>query len=189
MAYGAWDEPGDRILRLRETLQMEIRVLVPADAAAYWEIRLEGLRDEPQAFGMSAAEFQETTVAGMEQRLREMPPLNFYLGAFDNHRLVGIATFVRETRTKDSHKGHIYGVFVTPSHRGRRIGRALIAALIERAKQQHGLEQIMLAVANTQLPAIALYRSFGFETYGTEPHALKNGDAYVDEHLMVLRLR
>jgi RimJ/RimL family protein N-acetyltransferase len=36
--------------------------------------------------------------------------------------------------------------------------------------------------------AIRTYRKFGFETYGTEPRALKVGSEYVDEHLMILRV-
>jgi hypothetical protein len=36
--------------------------------------------------------------------------------------------------------------------------------------------------------ARALYRSFGFETYGTEPNALKVDDRYIDEDYMILRI-
>ena len=33
-----------------------------------------------------------------------------------------------------------------------------------------------------------LYRLLGFEVYGLEPRALKMGDQFLDEELMVLRL-
>ena len=90
---------------------------------------------------------------------------------------------------KERHKGRIYGVYVTASQRGKGVGRALVAALIERAKQDSSLEQILLAVATSQDAARQLYRNFGFETYGTEPNALKVGSTYIDEDHMVLRIR
>src|SRR5437016_8132229 len=58
--------------------------------------------------------------------------------------------------------------------------RSLVAALLERAKQDSSLEQILLAVATCQHAASELYRSFGFETYGTERNALKVGSTYID---------
>jgi ribosomal protein S18 acetylase RimI-like enzyme len=64
----------------------------------------------------------------------------------------------------------------------------LIAALVEQATQNLSLEQILLAVATCQDAAKQLYRSFGFESYGTEPNALKVGSRYVDENHMILRI-
>jgi len=90
---------------------------------------------------------------------------------------------------KERHKGHIYGVYVTSAHRRKGVGQALLVALLERAKRDSSLEQIRLAVASGQSAAKQLYARFGFETYGTEPHALKVGSGYVDEDHMVLRLR
>jgi ribosomal protein S18 acetylase RimI-like enzyme len=168
---------------------MEIRVLKPEDAAAYWEVRLEALEGESSAFGMAPEEFRASTVAEMEQRLREMPAESFYLGAFDGETMVGIATFIRGTRVKEKHKGHVYGVYLRASHRGKGAGRKLLGALLERAKRGEALEQILLAVATKREPAGRLYRSLGFEVYGTEPRALKNGDEYIDEHLMILKIR
>jgi ribosomal protein S18 acetylase RimI-like enzyme len=57
------------------------------------------------------------------------------------------------------------------------------------AKDDSSLEQIVLSVATRQAAAKQLYRSFGFETYGTEPNALKVGSAYTDEDHMILRIR
>jgi RimJ/RimL family protein N-acetyltransferase len=49
-----------------------------------------------------------------------------------------------------------------------------------------GLEQVALAVSRQNVGAKALYESLGFEVYGCEKRALKVGDEYVDEELMVL---
>ena len=168
---------------------MEVRVLTPDDAPAYYALRLEGLETEPRSFGMAPEEFRATTVEQMATRLRDMPPHNFYIGAFDDGELVGIATFIRNEHVKDRHKGHVYGVYVARTHRRRGVARAMMASLLDRAKQDATLEQVLLAAAVGQDAAIGLYRSFGFESYGTEPRALKIGPDYVDDLLMKLFVR
>jgi predicted lactoylglutathione lyase len=61
--------------------------------------------------------------------------------------------------------------------------------LVRRARVQPDLEQINLAVADGQAAARKLYLQLGFKTYGREPRALKVGNVYVDEDLMVLMLQ
>jgi len=168
---------------------MEIRPFLESDAQAWWDFRLESLVAEPFAFGKSADEHRAMPLETVAGRFRDAPGTSLYLGAFDDARLVGMATFIREEGAKHRHRGHIYGVYVAPSHRGRGIGRALIGRVIELARQDPSLEQILLAVAATQHAARRMYQSFGFEKYGIEPRAMKIGQDYVDADLMILRVR
>ena len=167
---------------------MQVRKLTEGDLDALWALRLRGLKDNPEAFGST---YEETLARGktsMLQRLHAAENETFFLGAFEENRLIGKVAFFREEGTKTRHKGYVISMFVAPESRGLGAGKALLQVLIARARQIEGLEQLLLAVVTTNQAAYQLYRSLGFEVYGTEPRALKSGEQYWDEHLMVLHL-
>ena len=169
---------------------MEIHELTEADAAAYWALRLRALREEPEAFGSSYEESKERPLAEIAQRLRAARAAgDFTLVASDHGQLVGMVTFVRAPGLKNRHNADIFGMYVAPEARGKGCGRALVEALIARARALDGVERLALAVVTTNAAARALYRSLGFTVYGVRLQALKLPDGrYLDEELMVLGL-
>ncbi len=167
---------------------MEIRILSAADAEAYWRIRLESLECDPEAFGASVEEHRTFSMDDAAKRI-SADANSFVVGVFDGERLVGTAGFFRSKGIKERHKGRIWGVYVSRSARGKGAARRMLRALLDRAIAMDGLEQIQLAVGDTQETAARLYRSLGFESFGVEKQALKVGDRYIDVDHMVLYVR
>src|SRR5262249_1836695 len=66
----------------RYLLRMDIRRLLPADAAAFQSLRLQGLREAPTAFGSSHEEEQGTPVASVAERIATNTR-GFIPGAFE----------------------------------------------------------------------------------------------------------
>jgi ribosomal protein S18 acetylase RimI-like enzyme len=163
-------------------------MLTPTDADVFLRARVTQLESEPHAFGESADEARAQTAAAVAERLAAPREETFLLGAFADGALVGTAGYFRQREAKTRHKGRVWGVFVAPAFRARGLGRLLMRTLIAEAATIDGLEQLDLQVAVTQSAARRLYESLGFSVYGREPHALKIGDLYVDEDLLVLRL-
>ena len=167
---------------------IEIRPLTGDNARAWWDLRLEALERDPEAFSASLEDHRSLTLDDVRARICSDPVNNFVLGAFAEGQLVGTAGFVRERGPKERHKGRVWGVYVKSELRGKKIGRLLMTTLIERAGKIEGLEQILIRVTTTQAAAKALYRSLGFNPFGREPRALKIGERYIDEDFMVLWL-
>jgi len=164
--------------------RMEIRLLTAADAEVYRHLRLEGLQMNPEAFGSSFEEEKDMGLALFASRLEGQESFTF--GAFEQNDLLGVATLVQENKMKLKHKANIFAVYVSPKKRGLGLGKHLMLAVINQAKVLAVVEQINLTVVSSNDSAKGLYKSLGFQVFGTEKRALKIGQQYVDEDYMVL---
>jgi ribosomal protein S18 acetylase RimI-like enzyme len=169
---------------------MNIRTLNADDALTFREVRLRALQNHPEAFASDAETFEQVPLEHIASRIRndDQHPDNFIVGAFVDGKLMGTVGLARDRQRKLQHKALIWGVYVAPEVRGQKVARALMVEAISLARNLEGLEILYLGVAVSNTPARSLYLSVGFQTYGTELHAMKLGDRYVDEDLMFLML-
>jgi ribosomal protein S18 acetylase RimI-like enzyme len=167
---------------------MEIRFLTSDDAPEWWRLRLEALQGDPEAFSSSEEEHRVLPMEEVRRRLGSPTGDSFVVGAFSDGRLAGMAGFHRERGPKSRHKARVWGVYLTPSHRGTGIGRRMMEKVLQRAEEIQGIEQVLISVSSTQTAATGLYRSLGFQLFGREPRALRIGDHYLDEDYMAMTL-
>ena len=140
--------------------------------------------EAPQAFGASYEDEAARSLDMIARRL-DAGPANCVFGVFEGANLIGTAGFiVPNMSAKSRHKGLLVGVYVARSHRGRAIGRALVAAVVDHARRHVVLLQAAVGIANA--PALKLYEGLGFQQYGLEKKALRVDGAYIDEALIVL---
>jgi ribosomal protein S18 acetylase RimI-like enzyme len=166
---------------------MAVRRLTPAEAAALRDLRLRALKEHPDAFTSSYEDDVRQPVSAMEKRLAEESG-NAFWGAFVEGNLVGMVGSTCEPRAKNRHKGHVVAMYVAPEFRRRGLGRALLQAVIDHARDVAGLEQLVLTVTRRNPAAGDLYRATGFTSFGIEPRALKAGGEYFDKEHMILFL-
>ncbi|MGD6781668.1 N-acetyltransferase family protein [Sutcliffiella horikoshii] len=165
---------------------MEIRKLTPTDAENYRTIRLEALKNKPEAFSLSYEDEVEFSVEIYRGRFNNDHTYTF--GAFEGENLVGTVTLLCETKKKIKHRATIVAMYVKPDQRKLGVGKALMNVSINKAKELKEIEQIYLAVTAGNEFAKRLYTSLGFVTYGFDRNGLKIGGTYFDEELMVLEL-
>ncbi|GHF99356.1 hypothetical protein GCM10017783_09210 [Deinococcus piscis] len=165
----------------------ELRPLTPADAEDFRVARLQMLREAPAAFLTTAEEFAERPLDAIAERLRPDPE-NVTFGVWDGGELVGICTLVREQGPRSRHRADIFGMGVLDRAQGRGVGRALLTAAIAYARELPGVRSLHLDVMETQAAALGLYRSLGFEVWGTEPNAMCIDGELVRSHAMWLDL-
>lgn len=156
-----------------------LRRVGAADAEAFRELRLEGLRNHPEAFGSSWEEESERSLDWFKGRLERNIVLT---GSADNVHPLGVAALEIQQALKLRHKGFLWGMYVRPEARGSGLAEALVKRLLSEARGV--VEEVHLSVVTTNDAAVRLYTRLGFREYGLEHRAMKIGDRYYDEVLM-----
>ncbi|PGL71832.1 GNAT family N-acetyltransferase [Bacillus sp. AFS055030] len=167
---------------------MKIRLLTKEDAEIYLNIRLEGLKENPEVF-----------ITTMDEILDQDDPIeykaeildkdkNYTIGAFtDKGQLIGVATLKTYEKVKAEHKGKIESVYVSTSARKMGAGILLIEEAIHLAKSL-GLEQLTVNIVEGNETAKKLYEKLGFKTFAKTPNSLKLNNEYWDQEHMMLTL-
>lgn len=166
-----------------------IRPAREEDLEEYRELRLEALREHPEAF---SADYESDLNLPMEYwRNRLLDNLGDKNGIIVfstlESRLVGMTGLFLGSSPKTRHEGLIWGVYVRPEARGLR----LAAGMIEQCTiwgRRRGVKHVKLGVTTTNGAAIRAYLYAGFSVYGVDPQPIFTQGVYYDELLMVKRL-
>jgi ribosomal protein S18 acetylase RimI-like enzyme len=168
---------------------MIIRRVEPADMDRWFEMRIQSLKEVPDAFLASPEAELAQGLEFFRARVANGANENAIFAAFDGDTLAGSVGLVRDSHKKASHKAIIWGMYVKPEYRSRKLGARLLQTAIEFAKYPMGVEQIVLSVVTTRKEAKALYTKLGFQHWGTEPNAVRIADQVFDEDYMTLFLK
>jgi ribosomal protein S18 acetylase RimI-like enzyme len=158
---------------------LQIRRLDILDAALYREIRLEALKQNPEAFGSTFERENAQPLSWFETAVGR----SHIFGAFVDETLAGVAGYVVQESPKQAHKALLWGMYVRTAARNSGLGKKLVAAVLSHARGR--VEMIQLAVVSENMGARQLYGALGFVEYGFEKRALKQDGRYYDKIHMV----
>ena len=167
-------------------MEITYREAEPRDAAALLEyMKQVGSESGNLSFGAEGLSFSVEQEAAILESICQNPR-SIMLLAFDGSEVVGNASIHGSSRPRFSHRYEL-AITVRKSHWGRGIGTALMERLIAFAREI-GAEVISLEVRSDNDRAIALYKKFGFEKFGTYRKFFKFEDNYYDADYMNLYL-
>jgi len=162
--------------------------LKPDSWRRYKKIRLDALRYEPSAFANSFREARGKTEDEWRGYLKEVQKKTAHLKLFfaeHKGKLVGMIGIEFDLRDKRLHVAKLYQVYVEQSWRGKGIGKMLLDHVLKFVqKNARRIKKIALAVNKTQLPAVKMYQSLGFEIVGLQKMEIKIHGYYVDQYIM-----
>ncbi len=164
---------------------IRIRPAEPSDAAALCRLAEEVGR-EPGGWLLTTEMWR---AVGEERRYLRAARRHSDAAVFvvdDDGEVVGRLSLARDPHPASRHVADL-GLMVALSHRRRGLGRALLARAVSWARQS-GVRKLELHVFPWNLPAIALYESFGFVREGyRKAHYQRSGED-VDALLMAYRV-
>ena len=146
----------------------------------YRALRLEALRDAPQAFGASYENSVAQPDTFWQTRLADCVAArsNWMLFARADDHLVGMVAAYQDEEAVAEHLARIVAMYVTPSARGNGIAGQLVKALIAILERMPALERIELGVNPQQATALNLYERLGFVVVERERGRMGDGKEY-----------
>jgi RimJ/RimL family protein N-acetyltransferase len=161
-----------------------IRPAEPGDAGALVALG-QAVGREPEGWLITTSDWRTT---GDERRYlraaRRHEHAAVYVAETPEGEIVGRLSLARDPHPASSHVADL-GLMVAAPHRRRGIGRALLEQATRWARAR-GVTKLELHVFPHNLPAIALYESFGFQREGYRRAHYRRHDGYVDAILMAL---
>ena len=158
-----------------------VRETVADDWQALRDIRLEALRDAPTAFGSTYEQETERGEAHWRDRIARGGTFLAFVPEVSATEPAGLIGGYPE----DPVTAELVSMYVRPRARGRGVGEALVAAVIDWAGQRNAAA-VRLWVTETNAPALALYERCGFALTGERQPVPFHPS--IDEVAMIRRL-
>lgn len=159
---------------------MTVRRLTPEDVLLWREARLRMLSADPESYGATYADWADRPLADWTASLRMIS----YVASMDDSRAVGAMGLWPQPGLSARHRGTLVAVWLEPEWRGSgRAGDMLDE--IDAIAHEQGITQIELNVHAANDRAARFYGNRGYTVYGRLPRAVRLGDGYADDLLMV----
>ncbi|MCT8137883.1 GNAT family N-acetyltransferase [Anaerobacillus sp. CMMVII] len=170
----------------RDGTRILLRSANPIDAKAVNQLSFNVI-SENNTLVTSVEEF---AITDEQQRdfiqIYHQDPGNLMIVAEHQRTIIGILTFQRGFFLKYAHHGTV-GMIVDKNWRGKGIGKALLATLIQWAEYNPILEKLCLEVLASNKNAIALYQSLGFREEGRQVNQVKTSNGTYDDIIIMGR--
>ncbi|WP_347354722.1 GNAT family N-acetyltransferase [Intrasporangium sp.] len=164
--------------------ELTVRILTEDDWEAYRAVRLEALRESPEAFVATHAE--ESAIE--ESVWRDRMNRSVRLVAEQDGRAVGVASIGRAETSGDDDAGEIFALWVTPERRGTGVASALVRRAAAQARDA-GQRHIVYWVGTENGRAVAFASGMGFRpTDYRRPMRVVSEEDGEEEIAMVLPL-
>lgn len=172
---------------LKDGRTLTLREAEPGDAERLLAY-IEQVAGESENLTMGPGEF-ELTVEQEQDYLQASvaSPTSLYLLAEIDSAIVGNISFGAGKRQRIRHTGE-FGITVARSAWGLGIGGHLLAALIQWARSGGIVRKINLFVRVDNVPAIHLYKKYGFQIEGTQTREFYIRGEFIDVYLMGLQI-
>lgn len=167
-------------------MNITYRQAEPSDAAALLEyLKTVGGESNNLMFGAGGIPITEEQEKTLLENYADSPHSRIFL-AVDGDKIVGNSTVDGRNNPRISHRRNI-AISVLRDYWGRGVGSGLMQRMVDFAKST-GAEVLSLEVLSDNARAIALYRKFGFESFGTFKKFFKIDGEYFDAYYMTCDL-
>ena len=162
------------------------RAAVPSDAAQLLEyLKQVGGESDNLSFGPGGISFTVEQEEALLERIANDPISSFFL-ALDGEKIVGNACVNGSANPRFCHR-RSFAITVLRDYWGRGIGTGLMERMLAFCRES-GAELASLEVRSDNERAKALYRKFGFVSFGTFPKFFKIDGEYYGVDCMTLEL-
>lgn len=133
--------------------------LAPEEGPRLRAIRLDALRDAPDAFGTRFEDELGRPDKSWSQAIADLPTFV----AVEHGADIGLVRAGLDSRRAGT--AWLISMWVAPDHRRRGVGAALVETVVGWAAA-NGIHRLLLDVADSNVAAIGLYATMGFEPNG-----------------------